>query len=81
MTAQPSLPLNYVALEKEWLSLSSPEEKSLFWNRMRLLFAELDEGQIERFFVQLQKNADEISVRLELAQKRAEMAGFQSNPS
>ena len=71
--------VNYSALEKEWLSLSSSDEKSDFWKRMKLLFADLDAEQVGRFFEQLQKSAEDVTLRLELATKRAEMFGFKSN--
>ena len=80
MIAPTTTTLNYAALENEWLSLSSPEEKSDFWKRMKLLFADLDAGQIAHFFEQLQKSADDTTGRLELAVKRAEMLGFMPNP-
>jgi hypothetical protein len=76
MTAPATSSVNYAALEKEWLSLASPEEKSDFWERMRLLFADLNSEEIGLFFEQLQKSAVDITLRLELAAKRAEMAGF-----
>lgn len=81
MIAQTSASVNYAALEKEWLALSSPEEKSDFWKRMNLLLADLEAEQINHFFEQLQKSADDITLRLELATKRAEAFGFKSNLS
>ena len=79
MIAQTSASVNYATLEKEWLSLSSPEEKSDFWKRMNLLFADLEAEQINQFFEQLQKSADDIALRLELAKKRAETFGFKAD--
>jgi len=79
MIANSTVSVNYAALEKEWLALTSPEEKSAFWTKMKHLFASLDAEQINRFFEQLQKSADNISLRLELAAKRAEMFGFKPN--
>ena len=80
MIASKTTTVNYSALEKEWLSLSSPEEKSEFWERMKLLFATLDAEQINRFFEQLQKDAEDITLRLELASKQAEIFGFKPVP-
>jgi hypothetical protein len=81
MIAHTTSSVNYAALEKEWLSLSSPEEKFDFWKRMKLLFADLDPEQVNYFFEQLQKSANDITLRLELATKRAEMFGFKPNAS
>ena len=81
MIAHTSASVNFATLEKEWLSLSSPEEKSDFWKKMKLLFADLEVEQINQFFEQLQKSADDITLRLELATKRAETFGFKSNLS
>ncbi|MCE7926175.1 MAG: hypothetical protein DYG98_24275 [Haliscomenobacteraceae bacterium CHB4] len=81
MTAHTNPIIDYATLEKEWLVLSTPEEKADFWKRMKLLFANLDSRQIAIFFEQLQKSASDISLRLELAAQRAEMYGFKHDPS
>ena len=78
MNAITNASVNYFILESEWLALSSPEEKSDFWRRMKLLFAGLDAEQTGRFFEQLQKSADDIALRLELAVKRAEILRFKT---
>lgn len=76
MTVHTTSIIDYAALEKEWLALTSPEEKADFWKKMKLLFANLDAKQISVFFDQLQKSAEDISLRLELAAERARMYGF-----
>lgn len=78
MIAQTTSPINYTALEKEWLSLSSPEEKADFWKRMKLLFSAMDTEQINSFFEQLYKSANDATLQLELAVKRAETFGFKA---
>lgn len=78
MIADATKSVNYVALEKEWLSLTSLEEKYEYWNRMKILFSKLDTEQINSFFEQLQNCAGDITKRLELAEKKAEMCGFKA---
>ncbi len=70
--------LNYESLEKEWFSLVSEQQKTVFWEKIRALFSGLDRTEIYLFFEQLYRSADDVSARLELAKKRAELAGFKS---
>ncbi|MFN0175839.1 MAG: hypothetical protein ACKVU0_14395 [Saprospiraceae bacterium] len=73
-----SVSLNYESLEKEWFSLVSKQEKAAFWEKMSTLLSELDQTKINLFFEQLYQSAKDVSDRLELAKKRAELAGFKN---
>ncbi len=73
-----SVSINYESLEKEWFSLVSKQDKAAFWEKMSRLFSELDQTKINLFFEQLYQSAKDVSERLELAKKRAELAGFKS---
>ena len=73
-----SISLNYESLEKEWFSLITTQQKSAFWERMSKLLSELDQTTINLFFEHLYQSSQGVSERLELAKKRAELAGFKS---
>lgn len=77
-TEEKSVSLNYESLEKEWFALVTEQQKAAFWEKMSTLFSELDQTKINLFFEQLYQSAKDVSERLELAKKRAELAGFKS---
>ncbi|MDO8365294.1 MAG: hypothetical protein Q7T20_00765 [Saprospiraceae bacterium] len=73
-----SIVLHYESLEKEWFSLVTKQQKAAFWEKMSTLLSELDQTKINLFFEQLYQSTKDVSERLELAKKRAELAGFKS---
>jgi hypothetical protein len=71
--------LDYKLLEKEWFSLSSPQQKSDFWERMNETFRLAPKSEISDFFNQLYLDTKNSSERLYLAKERAKIAGYTVN--
>ncbi len=73
--------LDFEMLQTEWNSLTSAQEKKLFWQRMKKTLANSDRTQVEHFFEQLNLSANNVSDSLESALTRARAAGFKSEYS
>jgi hypothetical protein len=68
--------LDYKLLEKEWFSLSSPQQKADFWERMNDVFKLAPKSEIADFFNQLYLDTKNSTERLQLAKERAKLAGY-----